>query len=72
MPSPGRIEAGSQVEPASYMNFAICNEIVVVPTYGTVHDEDGVAAIAELFDIIAEVSEIHVVPAIEKAQHGRA
>ena len=29
-------------------------------------------AIAELFDIIAEVSEIHVVPAIEKAQHGRA
>lgn len=30
------------------------------------------SAIAELFDIIAETSEIHVVPAIEKAQHGRA
>lgn len=30
------------------------------------------SAIAELFDTIAEVSEIHVVPAIEKAQHGRA
>jgi hypothetical protein len=29
-------------------------------------------AIAELFDLIAETSEIHVVPAIEKAQHGRA
>ena len=30
------------------------------------------ASIGELFDIIAETSEIHVVPAIEKAQHGRA
>jgi len=30
------------------------------------------SAIAELFDLIAETSEIHVVPAIEKAQHGRA
>jgi len=29
------------------------------------------SAIAELFDLIAEVSEINVVPAIEKAQHGR-
>jgi agmatine deiminase len=49
VPSPGRIDAGDLVEPASYMNFAICNEIVVVPTYGTVHDADGVAAIGELF-----------------------
>ena len=49
VPSPGRIAAGPLVEPASYMNFAIANAIVVVPTYGTVHDGDGVAAIAELF-----------------------
>lgn len=49
VPSPGRIEAANLVEPASYMNFAICNAIVVVPTYGTVHDADGVAAIGELF-----------------------
>jgi agmatine deiminase len=49
VPSPGRIEAADRVEPASYMNFAICNGIVVVPTYGTVHDADGVAAIGELF-----------------------
>jgi len=49
VPSPGRIEAADLVEPASYMNFAICNALVVVPTYGTVHDEDGVAAIADLF-----------------------
>jgi len=43
------VEAGNLVEPASYMNFAICNDIVVVPTYGTVHDDDGVAAIGDLF-----------------------
>ena len=49
VPSPGRIEAADLVEPASYMNFAICNAVVVVPTYGTVHDADGVAAIGELF-----------------------
>jgi agmatine deiminase len=49
VPSPGRIEAADLVEPASYMNFAICNDIIVVPTYGTLHDADGVAAIGELF-----------------------
>ena len=49
VPSPGLVEAGNLVEPASYMNFAICNDMVVVPTYGTVHDEDGVAAIGDLF-----------------------
>jgi len=49
VPSPGRIEAADLVEPASYMNFTICNDVVVVPTYGTVHDADGVAAIGDLF-----------------------
>jgi len=49
VPSPGRVMTGDRVEPASYMNFAITTNLVVVPTYGTVHDEDGVAAIAELF-----------------------
>ena len=49
VPSPGRVEAADLVEPASYMNFTICNEVVVVPTYGTVHDADGVAAIGDLF-----------------------
>jgi agmatine deiminase len=49
VPSPGRVEAGDLVEPASYMNFTICNEVVVVPIYGTIHDADGVAAIGELF-----------------------
>ena len=49
VPSPGRVETDGLVEPASYMNFAITSKLVVVPTYGTVHDADGVAAVAELF-----------------------
>lgn len=49
VPSPGRVETGGRIEPASYMNFAITTKLVVVPTYGTEHDADGVAAIAELF-----------------------
>ncbi|WP_409934919.1 agmatine deiminase family protein [Novosphingobium sp. 9] len=51
--SPGRVESasenGGRIEPASYMNFAITSKLVVVPVYGTKHDADGVAAIAELF-----------------------
>jgi len=49
VPSPGRVMSGDRVEPASYMNFAITSKLVVVPIYGTDHDADGVAAIAELF-----------------------
>ncbi|MFA7588051.1 MAG: agmatine deiminase family protein [Novosphingobium sp.] len=49
VPSPGRVETDGRIEPASYMNFAITSKLVVVPTYGTAHDADGVAAIAELF-----------------------
>jgi len=49
VPSPGRVETGGRIEPASYMNFAITTKLVVVPTYGTMHDQDGVDAIAQLF-----------------------
>jgi agmatine deiminase len=50
VPSPGRVEsAGGRIEPASYMNFAITSQLVVVPTYGTPHDADGVAAVQALF-----------------------
>jgi agmatine deiminase len=49
IPSPGRIEREGQVEPASYANFAITTHLVVVPTFGSAHDADGVAAIATLF-----------------------
>lgn len=49
VPSPGRVERDGRIEPASYMNFAITTHLVVVPIYGTEHDEAGVAAIAALF-----------------------
>ena len=50
VPSPGRVESeGGRIEPASYMNFAVTRKGGVVPTYGTRHDEDGVAAIQVLF-----------------------
>ena len=48
-PSPGRIEVDGRIEPASYMNFAVTTRLVVVPIYGSKHDADGVAAVAELF-----------------------
>jgi agmatine deiminase len=49
VPSPGRVETEGRVEPASYMNFAITSKLVVVPTFGTPHDAEGVAAVAALF-----------------------
>lgn len=49
VPSPGRIEREGRIEPASYMNFAITTNCVVVPTFGSVQDKAGVAAIAALF-----------------------
>lgn len=49
VPSPGRIERNGQIEPASYANFAITTHLVIVPTFGSPHDTDGVAAIAALF-----------------------
>ena len=49
IPSPGRITSGDHIEPASYANFAITTHLVVVPTFGSPHDEAGVAAVAELF-----------------------
>ena len=48
-PSPGRMGFGEDVEPASYMNFVIANEIVVVPIYGSVMDDEAVEAIGALF-----------------------
>ncbi|MEM1196914.1 MAG: agmatine deiminase family protein [Pseudomonadota bacterium] len=49
IPSPGVVKRNGVIEPASYVNFAITNHLVVVPTFGVPHDETGVAAIAQLF-----------------------
>jgi len=49
VPSPGRIERDGRIEPASYMNFTVTSRLVVVPTFGSPHDADGVAAVAALF-----------------------
>jgi len=49
IPTPGLITRDARVEPASYANFAVTSHLVVVPTFGSPHDADGVAAIAALF-----------------------
>ena len=49
VPSPGRIAVDCVVQPASYMNFVVTTRLVVVPVFGSPHDEAGVAAIAALF-----------------------
>jgi agmatine deiminase len=49
LPSPGRIERGGEVVPASYMNFYIGNAAVVVPVHGVPNDAAAVEAIGALF-----------------------
>ena len=49
LPSVGRLERDGEIVPASYMNFYIGNEAVVVPTYGAANDEAAVAAVQALF-----------------------
>lgn len=49
IPSPGRVERAGKIEPASYSNFAITTHLVVVPTFDSPHDSDGIAAISALF-----------------------
>ena len=49
IPSPGLIEEGGEIVPASYMNFYIGNAVVVVPQYGAPNDEAAVAALQDIF-----------------------
>ena len=49
LPSPGRVERDGAIVAASYMNFYIGNEAVVIPTYGAANDEAAVGLIGALF-----------------------
>jgi agmatine deiminase len=50
IPSPGRIEDDAgDVIPANPMNFYIGNRAVVVPVYGSPHDDRAIEAITKLF-----------------------
>ncbi len=50
IPSPGEVlNEDGDVMPASYLNFYIGNQAVVVPTYGTKYDDEAVRAIAAYF-----------------------
>ncbi|MDT9598497.1 agmatine deiminase family protein [Sphingosinicella rhizophila] len=49
LPSPGHVVRDGETIPASYMNFYIGNEVIVVPVYGAANDAPAVDAIGALF-----------------------
>ena len=50
IPSPGEVlGADGELVPATYLNFYIGNSTVVVPTYGSVYDDEAIAKIASCF-----------------------
>ena len=49
IPSPGLVERGGEIVPASYMNFYIGNAAVIVPLYGAANDGAAVEAVQGLF-----------------------
>jgi agmatine deiminase len=49
VPSVGRFELDGEIVPASYMNFYIANNAVIVPTYGAPNDDAAVRTIGGYF-----------------------
>lgn len=49
VPSVGRYEIDGEVKPASYMNFVMANDGVVVPLYGGRHDDAALGVFRRLF-----------------------
>ena len=49
VPSPGLVTSGDIVEPASYMNFVIANDAVIVPIFGLPWDAQAVEALGAMF-----------------------
>ncbi len=49
VPSVGRYEWNGEVVPASYMNFYVANNAVIVPVYGAANDEAAVRTIGGYF-----------------------
>lgn len=49
LPMPGRVEAEGEPLPASYANFYIANEVVLLPVYGHANDAKALAILAKLF-----------------------
>lgn len=50
VPGPGEVvDSEGELMPASYMNFVISNDLVIVPTYGSRFDESAVLEIQKIF-----------------------
>ena len=49
IPSPGLIIRDGQIEPASYVNFTITTQAVIVPTFGSPNDDEALEVLRELF-----------------------
>ena len=66
LPSPGtKVNQTGQVLPATYANFLVINQAVLVPTYDDKHDEEALQTIRQLFPE-REVIGIPCLPIIEQ------
>jgi agmatine deiminase len=49
LPMPNALTFDDQPLPASYVNFYIGNEVVLVPTFNDLHDREALTTLAQLF-----------------------